>query len=145
MKILSRNYKIFLIEDNPGDVRLIEESFRELSSNFDFFSQKDGEAAIHYLETQLQEKKEFPDLILLDLNLPRKNGFEVLKVIKNTEELKKIPVIVLSTSESEEDISMAYHLHANCYINKPLDFDDFNKIIESIDLFWLKTVKLPER
>ena len=118
MKILSRNYKIFLIEDNPGDVRLIEESFRELSSNFDFFSQKDGEAAIHYLETQLQEKKEFPDLILLDLILPKINGFDALEQLKDNLSTKDIPVIVLTNLEGTGDVEKALELGATTYLVK---------------------------
>jgi chemotaxis family two-component system response regulator Rcp1 len=135
--------RILLVEDNPGDIRLTQEALKE--SNMDILLDvvSDGEQAIDFL----MKKNKYvdairPHIILLDLNLPKKNGIEILKEIKAHDSLKKIPVIVLTTSDADHDISKAYSLNANCYILKPVDFDDFAKVIRLVETFWFNTVKL---
>ena len=136
--------KILLVEDNPGDVRLTMEASKECKICNDINVVRDGVEGLAFLH---QEGKYAdaprPDIILLDLNLPRKNGREVLEEIKNDDSLKSIPVIILTTSEAEEDILKSYGLNANCYITKPVDFDKFINIVKSIEDFWLSIVKLP--
>lgn len=135
---------ILLIEDNPGDVRLTQEAFKEgqISINLDVVM--DGVEAIKYLRKQEQYAESMtPDLILLDLNLPKRDGREVLQEIKTDDTLKRIPVVILTTSNAEQDILKSYNLHVNCYINKPVDFDRFFEIIQKIEDFWLTTAKLP--
>ena len=136
--------EILLVEDNPGDARLAWEAIREarVCNNLRWVS--DGVDALAYLRGEGKYSKvQRPDLILLDLNLPRKDGREVLAEIKNDEKLKCIPVIVLTTSQAEEDILNAYHLNANCYIAKPMDLEHFIKVVTAIENFWLTIVKLP--
>jgi len=138
--------QILLVEDNEGDILLIRESFEEARIINTIISVKDGEKAIDYLE----RKKEFaevslPDLVLLDVNLPRKNGHEVLAHIKNSVNLKHIPVIMLTSSSSERDIIESYKNHANCYITKPVEVDDFLNAITKIEKFWIQITKLPSR
>lgn len=135
--------RILLVEDNPGDIRLTQEALKESNTEIDLDVVSDGEQAIDFLmkRNRFTDAKR-PDIILLDLNLPKKNGIEVLKEIKFHDSLKKIPVIVLTTSDADHDITKAYGLHANCYILKPVDFDDFAKVIKLIDTFWFNTVKL---
>lgn len=140
----TRPINILLIEDNPGDVRLTQEAFKEgrLSINLDVTM--DGVEAIKYLRKQDKYNGvTTPDLILLDLNLPKRDGREVLKEIKNDDFLKRIPVVILTTSNAEQDILKSYNLHVNCYINKPVDFDRFFDIIQKIEDFWLSTAILP--
>lgn len=143
----SRNGKekprILLVEDNPGDIRLTQEALKESQMDVHLDVVTDGEQAIDFLmKRQRFTEAVRPHLILLDLNLPKKNGIEVLKEIKVDESLKKIPVIVLTTSDADHDINKAYSLHANCYILKPVDFDDFAKVIRLVESFWFNTAKL---
>jgi len=139
-----RVIEILLVEDNPGDVRLTQEALKESDVKSNLTSVMDGADAIKYLtqEGEYAEAKK-PDLILLDLNLPKKDGKEVLSLIKSDEELKLIPVVVLTTSNAESDIFKTYDLHANCYITKPVDFNHFIQVIKSIEEFWLNVVRLP--
>ena len=140
----NRPINILLIEDNPGDVRLTQEAFKEgkVSTNLDIAM--DGVEAIKFLRKEdSYANVATPDLILLDLNLPKRDGREVLKEIKADEELKRIPIVILTTSNAEQDIIKSYNLHVNCYINKPVDYDKFFDIIQKIEDFWLKTAILP--
>lgn len=140
----NRSFNILLIEDNPGDVRLTEEAFKEGKKKVNLAVVMDGVEAIKYLRKQGEyQNAPTPDLILLDLNLPKWDGREVLKEIKTDKKLKRIPVVVLTTSNAEQDIINSYDLHANCYINKPIDFDNFFEIIQKIEDFWLTTSILP--
>lgn len=139
-----RRVEILLVEDNPGDVRLTRESLQEDKLWNNLSVVKDGVAAMEYLRFE----GEFagvtrPDLILLDLNLPRKNGLEVLREIKSDTALRRIPVVVLTTSKAEEDVIKTYDSHANCYITKPVDLEQFIKVVRSIERFWLSIVELP--
>ncbi len=136
---------ILLVEDNPGDVRLTLEAFKVGKIKPNLSVVKDGDEALTFLY-KLDEYNNAPrpDLIILDLNLPRRNGREVLEEIKKHRNLKRIPVIVLTTSQAEDDIRNVYDLHGNCYILKPIDFDQFIDVVDSIENFWLNTVKLPE-
>ena len=140
----TRPINILLIEDNPGDVRLTQEAFKEgkLSINMDVTM--DGVEAVKFLKKEPPYSNSVtPDLILLDLNLPKRDGREVLEEIKSDSNLKRIPVVVLTTSNAEQDILKSYNLHVNCYINKPVDFDKFFDIIQKIEDFWLTTAILP--
>ncbi len=136
---------ILLVEDNPGDVRLIREVFKAAKINNKIRIAKDGEEAMQ----MLRRDNEFfdvplPDFILLDLNLPKKSGKEVLKEMRNDQKLKCIPVVILTTSSSEEDVIEAYHNCANSFITKPVNLDQFIQVVESIQEFWLTIVKLPK-
>lgn len=135
---------ILLVEDNPGDVELTREALEESKMNVNLHVVKDGVEALLYLQREgnFTDAVE-PDLILLDLNLPRKDGRELLQDIKNDDRLRMIPVVVLTTSEDEADILKSYKLHANCYITKPVDFDQFIHVVASIENFWFTIVKLP--
>ena len=135
---------ILLVEDNPGDVRLIREAFNDARIRTDLHVVEDGERALTFLRAEGVPDMPRPDLILLDLNLPRKDGREVLTEIKSDERLRRIPVVILSASHAEEDISRAYDLRANCYVAKPLHFDRFIEAVRSIEAFWLTAVKLPK-
>jgi two-component system, chemotaxis family, response regulator Rcp1 len=140
----TRPVNILLIEDNPGDVRLAQEAFKEGKIDVHLDVVMDGLEAIRFLhKTGLYQDSNRPDLILLDLNLPKKDGREVLGEIKDDPGLRSIPVVVLTTSNAEQDILHSYNLHVNCYINKPVDFDRFFDIIKQIEEFWLKTAILP--
>ncbi|MCB0561794.1 MAG: response regulator [Lewinellaceae bacterium] len=140
----TRPYVILLIEDNPGDVRLTQEAFKEGKKNITLEVATDGIEALRFLRKEgPYAEKQIPDLILLDLNLPKWDGREVLKEIKNDPSLRRIPVIVLTTSNAGTDILNSYDLHANCFINKPIDFDNFFNIIHKIEEFWLSTAILP--
>lgn len=143
---LSAPIEILLVEDNPGDIRLTQEVLKEGKVQNTLSIVENGVQAISFLrkENEYQDAPT-PDLILLDLNLPKKDGREVLLDIKNDPELKKIPVVVLTTSQSEEDILKVYDLNANCYISKPVDFGEFIDVVKSIENFWLSIVKLPTR
>jgi two-component system, chemotaxis family, response regulator Rcp1 len=136
--------EILLVEDNPGDARLTLEALKEGRVLNHLTVINDGAEALAYLRRQGQDSNSSqPDLILLDLNLPKKDGREVLAEIKSDENLKNIPVIVLTTSAAPEDVKKAYGNHANCYITKPVDLDQFLKVVQSIESFWLSLVKLP--
>lgn len=135
---------ILLIEDNPGDVDLVREALESNKMSNNLYVAEDGEKAYRFL----MKKGEFkdapkPDLILLDLNLPKKDGRELLMDIKNSDDLKSIPVVILTSSKAEEDILKSYQLYANCYITKPLDFKRFHDIVGSIKQFWFGIVELP--
>jgi CheY-like chemotaxis protein len=135
---------ILLVEDNPGDVRLTREALRDARIHNRLFVARDGVEALDFLYRRGEHAEvPRPDLILLDWNLPRKNGREVLEEIKVDPVLRRIPVVVLTTSEAEEDVLRAYDLHANCYIPKPVDLGRFLRIVQSIESFWLSVVKLP--
>lgn len=141
-----RTIEILLVEDNPGDVRLTLEAFKEGTVLNHFTVMNDGVEALAYLRQQGRYANSvLPDLILLDLNLPKKDGREVLAEIKADASLMKIPVLILTTSAAEEDIARAYSAHANCYITKPVDLDQFMRVVHSIESFWLTMVKLPSR
>jgi two-component system, chemotaxis family, response regulator Rcp1 len=136
--------QILLVEDNPGDVRLTEEVLREAKVATKLSTVRDGEEAMAFVRREgAHAGAPRPDLILLDLNLPRKDGREVLNELKSDDDLRRIPVIVLTTSMAEPDILMSYDLHANCYIHKPIEFEDFSTAINAIQQFWLLTVQLP--
>jgi len=139
-----RPIKILLVEDNPGDVRLTQEAFKENKVRNSLSVVGDGLEAMTFLRrVDKYTDAPRPDLILLDLNLPKKDGREVLAEIKEDPDLKSIPVVVLTTSKAEEDIIKTYNLHANCYITKPVDLEQFITIVKSIEDFWLTVVKLP--
>ena len=137
--------EILLVEDNPADVRLTREALSDARISNNVHVAVDGEQAIAFLRGEGEYADRVrPDLILLDLNLPRKDGREVLAIIKQDTSLRRIPVVVLTTSQAQEDIAKSYDLHANCYINKPVDFDRFIDVVRTIDDFWLSIVKLPK-
>ena len=139
-----RPIHILLVEDNAGDVRLTREALKEGKVGNSLTVAPDGVEALAILRQEGRYAGEArPDLILLDLNLPKKDGREVLAEIKDNAALKRIPVVVLTTSKAEEDILRTYDLHANCYITKPVDFDKFVSVVRSIDDFWLSVVRLP--
>ncbi len=136
--------QVLLVDDNPGDVRLTREAFKDAKVHLDLHVVEDGVEAIKFLRRQGRyADKPRPDLILLDLNLPLKDGREVLAEIKEDDSLKVIPVVILTTSASDADIERSYMLHANCYISKPVDLDGFLTVVKSIDEFWLSVVRLP--
>ncbi|MFB3893919.1 MAG: response regulator [Phycisphaerae bacterium] len=140
-----RPIDILLVDDSPGDVRLTREALKEAKVHNRLFVVTDGVEAMDFLlKKGKYGSSPRPDLILLDLNLPRKDGREVLAEVKADENLRRIPVVVLTTSRAEEDVFKAYNLHANCYISKPVDFDRFMEVVKSIEDFWLTVVKLPE-
>lgn len=132
---------ILLVEDNPGDVRLTVEALKEGRILNQMSVVADGIEAMDFLRNSNSQTP--PDLIMLDLNLPRMSGQEVLATIKADENLRRIPVVVLTTSNSEQDIYDSYNLHANCYVTKPVDLEQFIKVVRSIEEFWLTVVKLP--
>src|SRR5688572_1843624 len=136
--------EILLVEDNPGDEHLTREALKEGKVYSNLHWVKDGVEAIDFL----RRKGKFqgaprPDIILLDLNLPKKDGREVLQEIKSDDELKRIPVVVLTASKAEADVLRTYNLHANCYVTKPVDLEKFIVVVKSIDVFWLTVVTLP--
>lgn len=137
---------ILLVEDNPGDVELIREALDTGTTHHQLYVARDGVQALKFLRRQEPYKdRQLPDMVLLDLNLPRKSGREVLEEIKSDPDLKWIPIIVLTSSKADDDILKSYSLHANCYVTKPVDFEQFMGVIKSIEDFWLTTVKLPFR
>ena len=141
---IGRPIEILLVEDNPGDVRLTREALKEDKVRNNLHVVEDGLAALAWL----RREGEFasvprPDIILLDLNLPKKDGREVLSEIKTDNDLKRIPVVVLTTSKAEEDVLRAYNFNANCYITKPVDLEQFVRVVKAIEEFWLTIVKLP--
>jgi CheY-like chemotaxis protein len=137
---------ILLVEDNPGDADLAREAIENSKMKNHLFVVEDGIKAMSFLrKTDGYEKMPRPDLILLDLNLPRKDGREVLAEIKDDDDLKCIPVVILTTSKADEDVIKSYNLHANCYITKPIDLNLFLQVVRSIEDFWLSIVVLPPR
>lgn len=136
--------EILLVEDNPGDVRLTREALSDAKVANNLHVVEDGVEALDFLRRNgNHSSKPRPHLVLLDLNLPRKDGREVLEEMKSDHKLKRIPVIVLTTSDSDEDVLRAYDLHVNAYITKPLDLDQFGKVVNAIDEFWFSIVALP--
>ena len=136
---------ILLVEDNPGDVRLTQEVFKEAKMGNRLLVVYDGEEALSFLKkTGKYANAPRPDLVLLDLNLPKRNGLEVLAEIKADENLRRIPVVMLTMSKNEQDILKSYDLHANCFITKPVDLDQFLSVVRAIEDFWLTVVKLPK-
>jgi two-component system, chemotaxis family, response regulator Rcp1 len=136
--------EILLVEDSPGDVRLTIEALKEAKLRNRLHVVDDGVKAMEFLRRQgAYSEVPRPDLVLLDLNLPRKDGREVLQEIKSDPDLMRIPVVVLTTSSAEEDVLRAYNLHANCYVTKPIGFQEFMKVIRCIEQFWLTIVRLP--
>lgn len=137
---------ILLVEDNPADVRLTREALKENKMANNLSVVVDGVEAMNYLRKKGKYAKATkPDIILLDLNLPKKDGREVLAEVKQDKDLKRIPIVILTSSQAEEDILKTYNLHANCYITKPVDFNQFLKVVQSIEDFWLTIVKLPPK
>ena len=144
MEKYNRPVDILLVEDNPGDVRLTQEAFRDSRLPVKLSVVMDGEDALNYLfKRGNYAEVTKPDIILLDLNIPKKDGKEVLSEIKNDDVLKYVPVVVLTTSNAEQDIVKTYNLNVNAYINKPVDFDKFFDIVQKIEAFWLMTATLP--
>lgn len=143
-KSVIKTIEILLVEDNPGDIRLTREVLKDGKIPNRLYVVDDGEKAIAFLkQVPPYTQTPHPDLILLDLNLPRRGGLEVLNVVKTNQALMHIPVIIFTTSQAEEDIMSAYNLHANCYITKPINLDQFIQSIRSIEDFWLTMVQLP--
>jgi chemotaxis family two-component system response regulator Rcp1 len=140
----ARLIEILLVEDNPGDVRLTQEALDEAKMNNHLHVAVDGVQALRFLRRE-EEHAEAPrpDLILLDLNLPKKSGREVLEEVKADPDLRRIPVVVLTTSEAEQDILRSYELHANAYVKKPVDFSSFIDVVRAIENFWFSVVLLP--
>lgn len=140
----SRPVEVLLVEDNPGDVRLTQEALKDGRVMINLTVACDGVEAMDILKRKgTYAYAARPDLILLDLNLPKKNGREVLEEIKADDDLKRIPVIVMTTSKAEQDIHKVYNLNANCYVTKPVDLDEFLNVVRSIEDFWLTVVTLP--
>jgi two-component system response regulator len=140
------SFKILLVEDNPADIRLTEEAIKDSKIKSVLYNVKDGVEAINFLRKAGKYSKVCqPDLILLDLNLPKKSGLEVLRDIKQDKGLRRIPVVVLSISGNQEDLIKAYDLHANAFVNKPLEIKEFYKFIKSLEDFWFKVAKLATR
>jgi len=138
--------EILLVEDNPGDVRLAREGLSECKIRNNLHVVDDGVKAMAFLRRQDEyAKAPRPDIVLLDLNLPRKDGREVLREVKEDEKLRTIPVVVLTTSKAEEDILKSYSLHANCYVTKPMGLEQFLDVVRSIEDFWFTIVKLPPK
>lgn len=141
-----RPIEILMVEDNPGDVRLTVEALKEGKVRNNFHTAEDGEEAMAYLRQEGgYAGVPRPDLVLLDLNLPKKSGREVLAEIKEDPDLRRIPVVILTVSQAEQDIVKSYNLHANCYITKPVDLDQFLEVVKAIENFWLTVVMLPPR
>ena len=144
MTEIPRPIEVLLVEDDPGDVLLTTEAFEHNKVRNNLHVVNDGEQAMAFLRREDKYAgSPRPDLVLLDLNLPRKDGREVLEEIKADEELRSVPVVVLTTSEADEDILRSYHLHANAYVTKPVDFDQFIRVVRQIDDFFVTVVKLP--
>lgn len=138
--------EVLLVEDSPGDVRLTREAFQEANIAINLNVATDGVEAMEFLRREGDRADApRPDLILLDLNLPKMDGREVLALIKKDTDLKSIPTVILTTSEAEEDIAKSYNLQANCYLSKPVQLESFESLVSSINDFWLNKVKLPKR
>ena len=145
MKISQDAIEILMVEDNPGDVRLTQEALRDAKVNVNMSVMMDGISALAFLNREgSYANAPEPDLILLDLNLPLKSGFEILTEIKQNERLRQIPVVILTSSQAERDIVKSYNLHANAYVSKPVDLDQFINVIQAIEDFWFEIVKLPK-
>jgi two-component system, chemotaxis family, response regulator Rcp1 len=143
--MMVRPIELLLVEDSEPDVRLTQEALHEAKVHNRLWVAEDGVEAMEFLRRQGRHANApRPDVILLDLNLPRKDGRQVLKEIKADDSLRRIPVVVLTTSKSEEDVLRAYDLHANCYITKPVDFNRFMEVVKSVENFWLTVVRLPD-
>lgn len=141
-----KEINILLVEDNEGDILLTKEAFEEARLKNEIQVVRDGQEAIDYLLTGLNgDSLLLPDIILLDINLPKMNGHEVLAIIKNSNDFKHIPVIILTTSSAEDDVLKSYQNHANCYVSKPVVIEDFMKVIATFEEFWLSIVKLPNK
>jgi CheY-like chemotaxis protein len=141
-----KEIEILLVEDNPGDIRLVREALGECGMNHRLEVVTDGVAALEYLRRQKSSSNgSLPDLMLLDLNLPKKDGREVLIEVKRDANLRRLPVVIFSSSEAEADIHSSYDHHANCYISKPLDLDAFIQVVGQIGRFWIDTVILPTK
>jgi two-component system, chemotaxis family, response regulator Rcp1 len=137
--------QILLVEDSPDDIMLTEEALKDAKIANELNAVTDGEAAMAYLRAEEPyTDRKLPALVILDLNLPKKDGREVLREIKSDDDLKQIPVVVLSTSAAAEDISLTYREHVNAYIQKPVDFDEFIRTVRTLEDFWLSIVKLPD-
>lgn len=136
---------IFLVEDNLGDIRLTQEALRDLNFSHELIVRQDGVSAWEYLVDCKKSVLSFPDFIIMDLNLPRKNGRELLAELKKDPELKSIPVMVLSTSQDEREIQAVYDLHANAYVGKPVNYDDFLELMKVVRDYWFHFVQLPKR
>lgn len=144
--MVGRGIRVLLVEDDPGDIELMQECLEDAKVIIDLNVVDDGVKAIAYLRQEEPYADAVqPDLILLDLNMPRKDGREVLRDIKSDETLKHIPVVILTTSDTEEDILRSYNLGANCYVTKPVGLDQFARIVSTIETFWFQIVKLPPR
>jgi two-component system, chemotaxis family, response regulator Rcp1 len=140
-----RPIDILLVEDNPGDIRLTQETLTDSKMHNNVIVVYNGEEALAYLYRRGEYRNAVrPDLIILDLNLPKKGGHEVLEQVKEDPELKHIPIVILTSSKAEEDILKTYNLHANCYVTKPLDLEQFCTVVNTIESFWLSIVKLPK-
>lgn len=138
--------EILLVEDNPADIRLTQEALKENKLQINLHVARDGEEAMDFLNKKNEyANKPTPDLIILDLNMPRKDGREVLKEIKEDPKLRTIPVVILTVSKAEEDILLSYQYHVNCYIRKPLDLKQFIDVVKSIETFWFTIVTLPSK
>lgn len=143
-KKYGRPINILLVEDNPTDARLVMEAMKDFKINNAIYHVSDGVEAMAFLRRQGEyARMSQPDVVLLDLNMPRKDGRQTLKEIKADPGLKRIPVVILTVSDDEEDILKSYNLHANCYVTKPLNLDDFSKVVSGIEHFWFEIVKLP--
>jgi two-component system, chemotaxis family, response regulator Rcp1 len=135
---------ILLVEDNPTDARLVTEAMKDIKINNTLYHVPDGVEAMAFLRKQgAYAGMPRPDVVLLDLNMPRKDGRKTLEEIKEDPELKRIPVVILTVSDAEEDIIKSYNLHANCYVTKPLNLDEFSMVVKGIENFWFEIVKLP--
>jgi CheY-like chemotaxis protein len=140
-----KNDKVLLVEDNEGDIQLVKYCFKKLEIKHDLIVVKDGQEAINFLyKKENYSNAPTPDIIILDLNLPKKSGAEIIADIKNNEQLKHIPVLILSTTSTEQDILKLYQLHANSFMTKPVDMNNFLEMIRSIKNFWFDLVKLPQ-
>ncbi len=144
LKEHSRPAEILLVEDNPGDVELIQEALQSGKVLNRISIAEDGEVAISFLHREKgYENAPRPDLVLLDLNIPKRNGFEVLAEIRNNSDLSHVPIVILTSSQADRDIVRSYSLHANCFVSKPVDVDEFLSVVRSTGEFWLNIVKLP--
>ena len=138
--------EVLIVEDSPGDARLLQEAFRSLDNLIHLHLAEDGVAAMAFLKREgVHSQSPRPDLIILDLNLPKMNGREVLTLIKADDNLKIVPIIILSSSEADADVSLSYQLHANCFLKKPTQWDAFDAIVRNIGAFWLAKTRLPQQ
>lgn len=143
---MGEHIEILLVEDNEADIRLIKEALKDTRIYNDLYEAKDGQQALDFLRSRngVNPDHIIPGLVLLDLYMPKVNGIDVLKTIKEDPKLRRIPVVIMTSSQEEEDIARAYELQANCYINKPVDFDQLIKVVKTIEDFWLSLVVLPK-